>query len=89
MAACSDMNPMYRNSSTSSDVSRASQTHHAPQVGRPQKAPVHSAMKFISAPDGASAVASIADSRALKISPTAAQNAIARYTTIDIHAAGT
>ena len=29
------------------------------------------------------------DSRELKTKPTAAQNAIARYTTIDIHADGT
>ncbi len=69
---------MYRNSSTSSDVSRASQTHQAPQVGLPHRAPVHKARKVIQAPVGASAVASIDDSRELKISPIAAQNAMAR-----------
>ena len=72
------MKPRYRNSSSSSDVRRASHTHQVPQVGLPHKAPVHSASSVISAPVGASARASIDASRVLSTRPTAAQKAIAR-----------
>ena len=48
-----------------SDVIRASHAQYVPHVGRPQNAPVHNAMKAISAPVGASACAIIADSRVL------------------------
>ena len=43
------------------EVMRASHTHHAPHVGRPQRAPVQRAMKVIRAPVGARAVAIIDD----------------------------
>src|SRR5215207_1277828 len=79
-----EMKPAYRNSRISSEVSRASQTHHVPQVGLPQRAPVQSARKVNSAPVGATARASIDARRALKAQPIAAQKAIARYRTIDI-----
>ena len=69
---------MYKNSSTSSEVRRASQTHHAPQVGLPHSAPVHNARKVISAPVGASAQAIIDDRRELNTSPAPAQPAMAR-----------
>src|SRR5689334_12919671 len=85
----SAMNPRYKNSRISSEVSRASHTHQVPQVGLPQNEPVHSARKVNIAPVGASARASIEAMRALNIQPIAAQNAIARYRTIDIQAAGT
>ena len=49
-----------------------------PQVGRPHSDPVHSAMNVISAPVGASDCAIIADSRVLKPSAIAPQNAITR-----------
>ena len=78
IAACSDMKPIYKNSNTSSDVSRASHTHQAPQVGLPHRAPVHRARKVIQAPVGARAVASIEASRELNTRPMPAQNAIAR-----------
>ena len=57
-------------------MSRASQTHHAPQVGLPQSEPVQSAMKVKSAPVGASARAIIAESRVFIAKPSAAQKAI-------------
>lgn len=76
MDACSDMNPIYRNSRISSEVRRASHTHQAPHIGLPHSDPVHSAMKVISAPVGASAEAIIEDSRVLNASPIPAQNAI-------------
>src|SRR5512140_3801325 len=83
------MKPMYRNSRISSEVRRASQTHQVPQVGLPHSAPVHKAMKVNSAPVGASAVATIDDSRVLSTSPTPDQKPITRYRNIDIQAAGT
>src|SRR5690606_18081232 len=45
--------PEHRNSRTSIEVRRASQTHHEPQVGLPQMAPVTSAITVIQAPIGA------------------------------------
>src|SRR3954464_5032368 len=76
MAATSARYPRYRNSNISSEVNRASHTHHAPHVGRPQKEPVHNAMIVISAPVGASACAIIDDSLVLNTSPMPAQNAM-------------
>ena len=70
------MKPRYRNSSSNSLVSRASHTHQVPQVGLPHSAPVHSAMKVIRAPVGASAVASIELSLVLSTRPRPAQKAI-------------
>src|SRR4051812_28826373 len=87
--AWSAMKPKYRNSRMSSEVSRASQTHHVPQVGRPQSEPVQSATKVNSAPVGAIALAIMPDSRVLSTSPSAAQNAMTTYRNIDIQAAGT
>ena len=76
IAACRLMKPMYRNSRISSEVSRASHTHQVPQVGLPHNDPVHSAMKVISAPVGASASAIMKDRRVFMIKPTPHQNAI-------------
>ncbi|MCY1380974.1 hypothetical protein D9M69_688410 [compost metagenome] len=53
MALPNAMRPKYRNSRISMDVRRASQTHHEPQVGLPQMAPVTSATAVIQAPMGA------------------------------------
>ena len=50
---------------------RASHAQYVPQVGRPQKAPVQSAMKVKSARVGATARAIIAASRVLKASEAA------------------
>src|SRR6185369_4004475 len=89
MAPSSAMKPKYRNSRMSSDVSRASQTHHVPQVGFPHRAPVHKAMKVNMAPVGAIADAIIADMRVFRINPKAAQHAMTTYRNMDIQAAGT
>jgi hypothetical protein len=78
IAACSAMKPRYRKNSTSSDVSRASHTHQVPHIGLPQKAPVHSDRKAISAPVGASACAIMADSRVFSARPMPAHAAITR-----------
>ena len=83
------MTPRYRNSSSNSEVRRASQTHQVPQVGCPHSAPVHKARKVNKAPVGAMALANKADTRVLKTQPTAAQKAIATYNSIDNQAAGT
>ena len=71
MALSNAMKPRYRNSSSNSDVNRASHTHHVPQVGLPHSAPVHSAMAVKSAPVGASAEAIIEESRVRSTSPSA------------------
>ena len=55
----------------------------------PHSAPVHSATKVNIAPVGAMARASIEAMRARNAQPIAAQNAITRYSSIDIQAAGT
>ena len=78
MEARSAIYPIYKNSKISSEVRRASQTHQAPQVGRPQNAPVHKAMNVMSAPVGASACASIDDKRVFMMRPTAAQKDMMR-----------
>ena len=57
---------------------RASHAQYVPHVGRPHSAPVHSAMKVIHAPVGASACAIIADRRVLKLNATMLQNAMTR-----------
>ena len=72
-----------------SDVRRASQTQYVPQVGLPQRAPVHKASTVNNAPVGAMARATKDASFALKAQPIAAQNAMARYSTMETHAAGT
>ena len=56
----------------SSEVRRASHSHHAPHIGLPHSAPVHNEMNANSAPVGAMAEAIMADKRVLKISPNAA-----------------
>src|SRR3954469_611392 len=87
MAPSSAMKPKYRNSRMSSEVRRASHTHHVPQVGLPHSDPVHSAMKVNSAPVGAMAEAIMADSRVLSTSPSAAHSAMTTYRNMDIQAA--
>jgi len=52
MAACKAIYPKYRNSSISSDVRRASHTHHVPHIGLPHKEPVARARKVNEAPIG-------------------------------------
>ena len=76
MAACSAMKPRYRKNRISSDVRRASHTHHVPHIGLPQKAPVHSDRKAIRAPVGARAWAIMPDSRVLSARPMPAHAAI-------------
>src|SRR3546814_15704277 len=65
MADCSAMNAMYRNSKISSEVNRASHTHHVPHIGLPHRAPVQSDRKVNIAPVGARALAIMAESRRL------------------------
>ena len=60
-----------------------------PQVGRPHSEPVHSASTVNSAPVGAIARAKMKAMRAFRNQPTAAQNAMATYSSIDSQAAGT
>ena len=50
MALCKLRYPIYKNNKMSSEVRRASHTHQAPQVGFPQRAPVHKAIKVMRAP---------------------------------------
>src|SRR5471030_3348403 len=76
IADCSDMKPKYRNSNISSEVRRASHTHHVPHIGLPHSEPVHSATNVIIAPVGARADAAIDERRVLNARPTPAQNAI-------------
>ncbi|MCY1527484.1 hypothetical protein D9M68_625520 [compost metagenome] len=57
------------------DVRRASQTHHAPQVGLPQMAPVSSATKVIQAPMGAAACSATSASFIFHTRPTTPQTA--------------
>ncbi|MCY1525163.1 hypothetical protein D9M68_601340 [compost metagenome] len=71
-AACKAMKPRYRKSRISSEVSRASHTHQAPQVGLPHSAPVHSVRNVNNAPVGASARIIMNERRVWKIRPSAA-----------------
>ena len=66
----------YKNKRISSEVRRASQTHQAPHIGLPQKAPVHKDRNAIKAPIGAKACAIMADRRVLKTKPNPAQAAM-------------
>ncbi len=68
--------PTYKKNNTSVDVSLASQTHHVPQVGLPQIAPVTSARKVMAAPSGAIAATAISASFIRQIRNTAAAPAI-------------
>ena len=70
--------PSHRKNSTSTEVSRASQTHQVPHMGLPQKAPVHSDKKAINAPVGARAWAIMLERRALSESPIAAHPAMTK-----------
>ena len=78
IAACSAINPKKRNNRISSENSRASHTHHVPQIGLAQREPVHRARNANIAPVEASARAIIAGRRALNTSPTPAQTASSR-----------
>src|SRR3546814_14234495 len=49
--------PRYRNSSTSSEVSRASQVHHVPHIGLPHTEQVTRVRKVNAAPIGADGIA--------------------------------
>src|SRR5688572_3383939 len=69
IAACNEMNPIYRNSRMRVEVNRASQTHQVPQVGLPHRDPVASEINVKIAPVTAIADAIIEDNRALKAQP--------------------
>src|SRR5438874_13835330 len=69
IADCKEIKPTYRKSSISVEVIRASQTHHVPHVGLPQKAPVTKEINVNSAPVIASDEAIMEASRALKAQP--------------------
>ena len=71
------MTPRYRNSSTSSEVSRASQTQYAPQVGLPQSMPVISASAVKLAPIGAAVTTATSASFMRQISAMAPATDIA------------
>ena len=60
----------------SSEVSRASQTHHVPHIGFPQREPVTRAMKVKAAPMGALALAIASATLIRQINPTVAAMAI-------------
>src|SRR6185436_17315250 len=89
IAARSRMIPMYWNNRINSDVSRASHTHQAPQVGLPHIAPVSSARNVNIAPVGAMAWAIMNEGRAFNPNPTPAHAAMMTYRNMDIQAAGT
>src|SRR5215212_3498554 len=55
MVRQSEMTPRYMMKRTSTEVSRASQTHQVPQVGWPQRDPVARQRKVNAAPTGAAA----------------------------------
>src|SRR5690606_16151833 len=89
IAACNDINPIYKKSRINSDVKRASHTHQAPHIGLPHHAPVQSARNVNMAPVGAIALATMEESRVLNARPIPAQKAMTKYKNIDIQAAGT
>ncbi len=60
----------------SSEVRRASQTHHAPHMGLPQSEPVASAANVNQAPMGAEAAATACASLMRQTSPIAAATAM-------------
>ena len=72
----SAMYPRYRKSRISSEVSRASHTHHVPHIGLPQIDPVASARNVNEAPTGAHAAAAACASLIRQMSPMAAAIAI-------------
>src|SRR3954462_1141437 len=71
--------PRYRKNSTSTEVSRASHTHQAPQVGRPHNEPVARQISVKAAPIGAAACAAISASGCRHTSATALASATNRY----------
>ena len=83
------MTPAYRNSSTSSEVRRASQIHQVPHIGLPHAAPLTSATRVQTAPTGARAAIARSAILICQTTPTKAATAIARYSPIDHIAAGT
>ena len=62
IAAFSAITPKYRNSNTSSEVRRGSQSHQVPHIGRPQIEPVARVITVNAAPIGAQAIASTSHS---------------------------
>ena len=59
MAEYRPITPKYRNSSTSCEVRRGSQSHQVPHIGLPQMLPVARVMTVNAAPIGAQAMARI------------------------------
>jgi hypothetical protein len=76
MPARRPMYPRYRNSNTSSNVSRGSQTQYAPHMGLPQSMPVPSATTVNQAPMGAQAAAAACATFMRQMSATAAATAM-------------
>ena len=70
-------------------VSRGSQSHHVPHIGRPQIEPVAKVMRVKAAPVGAHAIAKISHSLIRQISAMAEYSAISAKAAMLIHAAGT
>ena len=64
-----DMYAKYKNNKISSEVSLASQTHHAPHIGLPQIAPEDKAIIVKAAPIGAETFATTSAILICQISP--------------------
>src|SRR5688572_9344768 len=88
MPARRPMYPKYRNSSTSSEVRRGSQTQYAPHMGLPHNMPVASVATVNHAPIGAHEAATACATFMRQMRPTAAARAMVEYTASDIVALG-
>lgn len=82
------MTPAYRNSSTSSEVRRASQIHQVPHIGLPHAAPLTSATVVQTAPTGAVAAIAVGHFD-LPDHPDEGRDGHRRYSPIDHIAVGT
>ncbi len=81
--------PTYIKNNTSTDVSRASQTHHVPHIGFPHNEPVTRHTRVKHAPTGAAATAEIWAMGCFQINPVALAITMKAYANIAIQAAGT
>ena len=70
------MRPRYIRNRTSTEVSRASQTHQVPHIGLPQSEPVTSASAVNAAPIGAAAFSATSASGCRQTSVPSAASAI-------------
>src|SRR5436305_1024930 len=87
-ADLSPITPRYRNSRMSSEVRRASHTHHVNQVGFPHREPVTRVRKVKDAPTAAQAEASTSASFTFQISVSAPAAAMLTYSRSDSQADG-